>query len=362
MTPVGPPESLPLVEVEEAYVRFRSPSSARRNAPQVRAVDGVSLAIRRGETLGLVGESGSGKSTLGRAILGLVQAEGRVRFEGRDVTQLRRRDRRRLRARMQLIFQDPYESLNRRMRVERLVTDPLVNYKVGDRKERRDRAEELLRLVGLPRESLDRYPHELSGGQRQRVGIARALALNPDFIVCDEPVSALDVSVQAQVLNLLAGLKDRLHLTYLFIGHDLAVVHHISDRIAVMYQGKLMELAAPDDIRRVSAHPYTRALLSAVPIPNPKLERSRPRIVLSQETTTDTPAIGCRFRPRCWLYDRLGQPEICREHEPPLASIRDGHSSACHFPQEALASEVGVARAHLEGQEFLHPAATPTKR
>ena len=360
--PVDLPEGSNLVEVENAHVRFRSAGSSRRKAPQVRAVDGVSLAIRRGETLGLVGESGSGKSTLGRAILGLVQAEGRVRFEGTDVTHLKRRDRRRLRARMQLIFQDPYESLNRRMRVERLVTDPLVNYKVGDRSERRSRAEELLEFVGLPRDSLDRYPHELSGGQRQRVGIARALALNPDFIVCDEPVSALDVSVQAQVLNLLAGLKDRLNLTYLFIGHDLAVVHHISDRIAVMYQGKLMELAAPDDIRSASAHPYTRALLSAVPIPNPKLERSRPRIVLSQETTSDTHTGGCRFRPRCWLYERLGLPDVCRDHEPPLVSIREGHSTACHFPQQALSSEVGVAQAHLEGHEVRHPAATLRKR
>jgi oligopeptide transport system ATP-binding protein len=360
MTRAEPPENL--VEVEDARVEFRAAGSGRRDVPGVRAVDGVSLTIRRGETLGLVGESGSGKSTLGRAILGLVRAEGSVRFEGQEVTRLSRPEKRRLRERMQLIFQDPYESLNRRMRVERLVTDPLVNYKVGTKSERRARAEELLSLVGLPRDSLDRYPHELSGGQRQRVGIARALALNPDFIVCDEPVSALDVSVQAQVLNLLAGLKNRLNLTYLFIGHDLAVIHHISDRIAVMYQGKLMELAAPEDVYHASAHPYTRALLSAVPIPNPRLERSRPRVVLPQETATETPTAGCRFRSRCWLYNQLGTPEVCRDHEPPLASVRDGHSSACHFPQEALSSEVGVAQAHLEGHGARRPANVPTKR
>jgi oligopeptide/dipeptide ABC transporter ATP-binding protein len=290
----------------------------------VRAVDGVSFEIKRGETFGLVGESGCGKSTTGRCILRLIEpTSGSVYFDGRNLLDTDAAELRLLRRDMQIIFQDPYASLNPRMRVSQIVEEPLTIHRIGIAKERRDRVVELLELVGLEGEHGTRYPHEFSGGQRQRIGIARALALNPKFIVCDEPVSALDVSVQAQVVNLLQDLQEKLGLTYLFISHGLSVVEHISSRVGIMYLGKLVEVASSEEIFRNAQHPYTRALLSSIPVPDPDIVRER--VALSGEIPTAiNPPSGCRFRTRC----PLAEPQ-CAEVEPELVEVSPGHSVAC---------------------------------
>jgi len=326
-----PPASAaePLVAVEGLSVDYAIGHSGFWGRAQrtLRAVDDVSFAIRGGETLGLVGESGSGKTTTGRAVLRKVPlAAGRITFGGEDITHLRGEQLRRFRRRMQLVFQDPYASLNPRMRVFDIIAEPLLVHGLVPRlRSAEDRVAELLELVGLPPDAMLRYPHAFSGGQRQRIGIARALSLHPEFIVADEPVSALDVSIRAQVVNLLQDLQERLGLTYLFIAHDLSIVRHISHRIAVMYAGKLVEVGTPDHIHEDPKHPYTQALLSAVPVPDPRIEATRQRIVLSGSVPNlADPPSGCRFHTRCPLVvDR------CREEEPPLTERSPGHRAAC---------------------------------
>jgi len=292
-----------LLEVRDLKVYFPVTAGIifQRKVADVRAVDGISFTVRRGETLGLVGESGCGKSTTGKAILQLIRpTAGQVLFEGQDLTKLKGRELRRFRRKMQMIFQDPYASLNPRMSVGSIIGEPLTIHKLARGKEKRERVQELLQIVGLNPYFANRFPHEFSGGQRQRIGIARALAVSPDFIVCDEPVSALDVSIQAQIINLLEDLQDRFGLTYLFIAHDLSVVRHISDRVAVMYLGHIMELTDRDSIFENPLHPYTRALLSAVPIPDPEVERRRERIILVGDVPSPLrPPPGCVFHTRC---------------------------------------------------------------
>ena len=289
----------------------------------VKAVDGVTFQVRRGETLGLVGESGCGKSTIGRAMIRLREAtSGSVRFDGVDLLGLKSDELRKMRRRMQIIFQDPYGSLDPRMTVSSIISEPIDTHHLAKGAEKTERVAELLRLVGLDPNYVRRYPHEFSGGQRQRIGVARALAVEPEFIVCDEPISALDVSIQAQVLNLLTDLRSRLGLTYLFVAHDLSVVKHISDRVAVMYLGKIVEIGPPDVLYSAPGHPYTRALLSAVPVPDPVAERKRKRVILKGDVPSPVnPPPGCRFHTRCWLYERLGQPEDCRTIDPPLGAV-----------------------------------------
>ena len=302
-----------------------------RHVADVKAVDGVDFSIKPGETLGLVGESGSGKTTVGRVILRLLPATGgEVCFEGRNVLTLGREEVRKLRKEMQIIFQDPFASLNPRMTVGDIVGEPIRIHHIAAGKAVENRVQELLRLVGLQPYHANRYPHEFSGGQRQRVGIARALAVNPKFIVCDEPVSALDVSIQAQVINLLEDLQKQLGLTYLFIAHDLSVVRHISTRVAVMYVGKIIELANRDDLYENPLHPYTQALLSAIPIPDPHVERRRKRIVLTGDIPSPVnPPSGCRFHTRCPIaYDR------CSVEVPAFNEYAPGHFAACHWVEE----------------------------
>jgi oligopeptide transport system ATP-binding protein len=311
----------------------------RRHVGNIKAVDGLSFEIYRGETLGLVGESGCGKTTTGRTILRLYEATaGEISLDGTDLARLRGKELRRMRRRMQMIFQDPYASLNPRMTVGGLVSAPLKIHRVMRGKEAAERAEELLELVGMNPCFISRYPHEFSGGQRQRIGIARALALNPDFIVCDEPIAALDVSIQSQVVNLLQRLQDQFGLTYLFIAHDLSMVRHISDRVAVMYLGKIVELTDRDTLYRNPLHPYTQALLSAVPIPDPPLERKRLRITLEGDlpSPADPPA-GCNFNTRCPMAEA-----VCFDLEPEFQEVVRQHWVSCHLVTSATTPATGT--------------------
>ena len=337
------PTTEDLLRLEDVKVWFPIKEGIvfERHVGDVRAVDGVSFAVRRGETLGLVGESGCGKSTTGRAIIRLYQpTEGRITFEGTDITTMSGGPLRSIRRRMQMIFQDPYASLNPRMNVATIITEPMEIHGVGTARERRERGRELLSTVGLNPEFGVRYPHEFSGGQRQRIGVARALALNPDLVVADEPISALDVSIQAQIINLLERLQGEFGLTYLFVAHDLSVVAHISDRIAVMYLGRIVELAGSRDLNRHPLHPYSVALLSAIPIPDPAVESRRRRIILKGDVPSPvSPPSGCRFHTRCWLRERLGNPEICSTVDPPLTEVAAGHDVACHFADQVEGSK-----------------------
>ncbi len=329
-----------LVELEHLSVWFPIQSGVvlDRHVGDVKAVDDVTLTIRRGETLGLVGESGCGKSTVGRAILRLYEpTAGTIVFDGQDISHLDEGDLRSLRRRMQMVFQDPFASLNPRHSVGRIVGEPLRVHGLAKRKGADARVRELLKIVGLPEDAASRYPHEFSGGQRQRVGVARALAVNPDFIVADEPVSALDVSIQAQIINLLASLQHDFALTYLFIAHDLAVVRHISDRIAVMYLGGIVEVSPADELYERPLHPYTISLLSAVPIPDPVIERERKPLLLQGDLPSPAnPPAACRFHTRCPYV----QPTRCRDKRPELRDFGGGHTVACHFAEAILSGEL----------------------
>jgi oligopeptide transport system ATP-binding protein len=319
--------SAPLVRVEHVVKHFPAGVGA-----VCRAVDDVSFEIRSGECLGLVGESGCGKSTLGRLITQLLPVtQGRILFDGVDLARLRGEQLRQRRRQFQMIFQDPFASLDPRMTVGDIIAEPLDNFRVAPGRARDERVQELLRMVGLHPSFNNRYPHEFSGGQRQRIGVARALALHPRLVVCDEPVSALDVSIQAQIINLLEDLQRRLDLTYLFIAHDLAVVRHISDRVMVMYLGKIVEIADSAEIYDRPRHPYTRALLSAIPVPDPDVESRRRPVELRGEVPSPiSPPSGCRFHTRC----PLAQAGICSEVEPALEEKTPGHWAACHFSEQ----------------------------
>jgi oligopeptide/dipeptide ABC transporter ATP-binding protein len=310
----------------------------QRQVGEVKAVDDVSFEIRRGETLGLVGESGCGKTTVGRTLLRLIEPTGgRIVFDGTDITGLKGNDLKRYRRRMQIVFQDPYASLDPRSPIATAIGEGLRIHGIGTAKERADKVARMMELVGLQPYHARRYPHEFSGGQRQRIGIARALVLEPDLLVCDEPVSALDVSIQAQVLNLLRDLQRRLSLTYLFIAHNMGVVEHISDRVAVMYLGALVEVARSVDIYRLPVHPYTIALLSAVPVARPSERATRRRIILRGDVPSPVnPPSGCRFHTRCWLRTQLGNPERCATDRPELRTVGGGHQVACHYAEELL--------------------------
>lgn len=326
-----------LVHVDDLKLHFPIMRGViRRQVGAVKAVDGVTFDIYKGETLGLVGESGCGKSTTGRAILQLLKpTDGRVQFNNQDLTKLNRGDLRRSRRHMQMIFQDPQASLNPRLTVGSIISEPLEIHRIGTKESRKERVQELLRVVGLNPYFISRYPHEFSGGQRQRIGIARALATNPSFIVADEPISALDVSIQAQVVNLLDDLKQELGLTYLFIAHDLSMVRYISDRVAVMYLGKIVELADKDDLYDKPLHPYTQALLSAIPIANPEKEATRKRIILKGEVPSPAnPPTACRFHTRCQYAT-----EICGQKEPEFRNLgqpNKPHMVACHHAEKFL--------------------------
>jgi oligopeptide transport system ATP-binding protein len=349
--PAGPP----LLEVRGLKKHFPILGGLlRRQIATVYAVDGVDFDVRPGEIFSLVGESGCGKTTLGRSLLRLVEpTEGTVIFEGQDVTKLSQEELRPLRRKMQIIFQDPFGSLNPRMPVSDIIGEGLLAQGMTDRQERNKKVEDSLEVVGLRRAYTRRYPHEFSGGQRQRIGIARALALNPDFIVCDEPVSALDVSIQSQVLNLLLDLRRDFNLTYLFISHNLSVVQYFSDRVAVMYLGQVAELGTVEQLYRDPRHPYTVALLSAIPEPDPR--RRKKRLVLKGDVPSPAaPPSGCRFHTRCWLRERLGNPENCVTQEPPLRPIgTGGHRAACHWAEEINQEKVEQV---AESQDVLETA------
>ena len=327
----------PLVEVRNLVKNFPVKGGvAQRTVALVQAVDDVSFDIRRGETLGLVGESGCGKTTVGRLLLRLIDpTSGTIRFDGEDITRIKGADLKRYRRRMQVIFQDPYASLDPRTPIADSIGEGLRIHGLGDGRERGRKVARMMDLVGLQPYHARRYPHEFSGGQRQRIGIARALVLEPDLVVCDEPVSALDVSIQAQVLNLLRDLQGEFGLTYLFVAHNMGVVEHISDRVAVMYLGKIVEVADRREMFRNPEHPYAQALMSAIPIPNPELRRQR--VILRGDVPSPVnPPSGCHFHPRCQLRQALGDPEICATHEPPLIALGAApgaleHECACHF-------------------------------
>ncbi len=299
----------------------------RHQVGDVKAVDGISFNVYRGETLGLVGESGCGKTTTGRTIIRLYEpTAGKVLFDDVDLADMSIRELRHMRQRLQMIFQDPYASLNPRMTVRGIVGEPFMVHQIASGEEKRERIAELLEMVGLSPDFMSRYPHEFSGGQRQRIGLARALALNPDLVICDEPISALDVSIQAQVVNLLEDLQEELGLTYIFIAHDLSMVRHISDRVAVMYLGKIMELTDRYTLYNNALHPYTEALLSAVPVPDPEIEENRQRILLEGDLPSPSePPVGCNFNTRC-----SKAIDVCFEEEPPLVDVGDEHYCACH--------------------------------
>jgi oligopeptide transport system ATP-binding protein len=324
-----------LVRVERLKKYFPITRGAifSRRVGDIKAVDDVSFDIYHGETLGLVGESGCGKTTVGRTIIQLYRpTAGHVFYDGQDLAHMRGSELRRMRRRVQVIFQDPYASLNPRLTVGAIVGEPLEIHRIARRKDMRERVEELLKMVGLDPYFVNRYPHEFSGGQRQRIGIARALALAPDFIVCDEPISALDVSIQAQIVNLLEELQDRLELTYLFIAHDLSMVRHISDRVAVMYLGKVVEVADRDTLYTNPFHPYTEALLSAVPIPDPVVEEKRRRIILEGDVPSPAnPPPGCNFNTRCPVV-----MAVCSEVEPEFIEVEPAHFCACHRRSPAV--------------------------
>jgi oligopeptide/dipeptide ABC transporter ATP-binding protein len=351
-----------LLRIDDLVKHFPIRSGVfKRTVGQVRAVDGVTLAVKPGETLGVVGESGCGKTTLGRTIMKLIEpTSGSIVFDSRDITTLKRKEMRAIRRDIQIVFQDPYASLNPRMTVRDIVAEPLRIHGLYARGEGNRRVEELLRTVGLSPEHANRFPHEFSGGQRQRIGVARALSLNPRMIVLDEPVSALDVSIQAQVVNLLEELQGQFGLTYLFIAHDLSVVRHVSDRVAVMYLGKVVELGSRHEIYGAPMHPYTQALLSAVPIETPVQRGKRARIVLEGDVPSPAnPPSGCRFRTRCWKAQ-----EICAEEEPALVPRAGGaHPVACHFAEALspfdLEEQARVRKAAYEAKRVAAAASEP---
>ena len=325
----SPPDQVLRVKDLKVHFPITTGIIARKVVGTVKAVDGVSFDVARGETLGLVGESGCGKSTTGLAVLRMLDiTEGTVEFEGEDITRRDRAGMRPVRRRMQMVYQDPYGSLNPRMKVADIVGEPLVVHGLAEDKDKyRARVADLLRMVGLLPDMAERYPHEFSGGQRQRIGIARALALEPSLLICDEPVSALDVSIQAQVVNLFMELQKRLGLTYIFIAHDLSVVRHISDRIAVMYLGRIVEIARRDQLYKEPLHPYTQALMAAVPIADPELEAGRMQQIISGEIPSALrPPPGCRFHTRC-----PHATEVCKRIDPPLKQLGDGRAVACHL-------------------------------
>jgi peptide/nickel transport system ATP-binding protein/oligopeptide transport system ATP-binding protein len=352
-----------LLEVRDLVKHFPVNAGVlQRTVGWVKAVDGVSFEVRRGETLGLVGESGCGKTTVGRVVLRLIEpTAGSIEVDGQDITKLRGRDLKAYRRRMQIIFQDPFSSLDPRTPIGDSIGEGLRVHGIGSARDRRAQVLEIMQKVGLETYHYRRYPHEFSGGQRQRIGIARALVLKPDLVICDEPVSALDVSIQAQVLNLLRDLQREFQLTFIFIAHNMSVVEHISDRVAVMYLGRIVEVADRETLYRDPRHPYTEALMSAIPVPEPALRRRR--IILRGDVPSPlNPPSGCRFHPRCWLREQLGNPQICATQDPPLRPFGDGHVVACHFAEQAgRRDQAAIAASEVipPPEQVAVPAETP---